>query len=98
MSYDLIDDPRYELNGLSVSTASRRPKRGSREDVLQAHWAVYYHGRLLHDHLHTDEVQLVRHWYADNVPANDARWQMLATPGKKPSPSSDHIRKAAGQI
>jgi hypothetical protein len=39
-------------------------------------------------------VYKVRDWYAEGVPASDPRWQLLTTPGKQPSPNSDHRRKA----
>ena len=92
--FDIIDDPRYEPNGLSVSTTNDRPKRGTRLDTLKAYWAVYYHGRALHDHLHVSEVHTVRQWYADGLPSTDPQWQMITTPGKQPSPSTDHRRRA----
>jgi hypothetical protein len=97
MSYDLIDDPTYgdELTistGYAVRNAKGREKQ--RLQRFQGHWGVFYHGRVLHDGLHIEEVYKVRDWYAEGVPASDPRWQLLTTPGKQPSPNSDHRRKA----
>lgn len=92
MSYDLVDDPQYEEQGLSVSTCT--PLKGHKRAWTQ--WGVYYHGRLLHPHLSSpDEARKVKGLYIEHVPAKDPRWTLLTTPGKQPSPSTDHIRKAA---
>ncbi len=96
--FDLIDGPTYERRGLSISTDGAW-RRDRRLRTLRAQWGVYYHGRLLHGGLHRDEVDVVLDWYAsnelrDSVPASDPRWQLLSTPGKQPSPSTDHRRKA----